>query len=111
MTDDGDIVDYITQHLSTTMAAAGVDDNVATQIIEQLEMDTRNEYGSEQLYIRSAQRASRRERDNGILMLWREGIERAKIAKHFNIDRSTVTRVINRHLKNIQQQSGLNNYK
>lgn len=105
MSDTG-VCSTIRQTLQRELRLAGVDDNQASIIIQNVEKSIRTEHGGIQTYVPSDSSLEKKERNTAIIKDWKNGERnRIKLSRRYGVNKSTVTRIINQYLSEQSRNS------
>ncbi|MBV2094483.1 MAG: hypothetical protein KUF80_06330 [Candidatus Thiodiazotropha sp. (ex Codakia orbicularis)] len=99
-----DFIDDISQRAEEILAVHGLDREIISQCLELWCIEVRREYGGERHYVAVL---GTHDRNQQIIIEWsrrrqEKGI-RQKLATKYQLDRSTISRLITKHLKQIQK--------
>ncbi|MEW8000952.1 MAG: hypothetical protein AB2795_20610 [Candidatus Thiodiazotropha endolucinida] len=99
-----DFIDDISQHAEEILAVHGLDREIISQCLELWCIEVRREYGGERHYVAVL---GTHDRNQQIIIEWsrrrqEKGI-RQKLATKYQLDRSTISRLITKHLQQIQK--------
>ncbi|MEW8073629.1 MAG: hypothetical protein AB2768_00400 [Candidatus Thiodiazotropha endolucinida] len=94
-----DFIDDISQHAEEILAVHGLDREIISQCLELWCIEVRREYGGERHYVAVL---GTHDRNQQIIIEWsrrrqEKGI-RQKLATKYQLDRSTISRLITKHL-------------
>lgn len=99
-----DFIDDISQRAEEILAVHGLDREIISQCLELWCIEVRREYGGERHYVAVL---GTHDRNQQIIIEWsrrrqEKGI-RQKLATKYQLDRSTISRLITKHLKQIHK--------